>query len=590
MRQFILKLAFALTCSILMSLPVFAGYEALVYPTQEVVKVGTEAVITIKLTDGKGLGLSGHLLRLFSSSDDDVVKYFSSNVTNSKGEMNFVVSSPTKGVSTYTIYDLTEDRVLDSRVKLSYFDTASSLLGNMFASAGNSSGPIDGFEFKDLPQTINTSESVSFGIKAVDANKEVVTSYLGKVRFSLVDGNKTYVTLPPDYTFTADDLGEHTFSLGLIFSQPGTYTLEVRDLDSLPISGEHTFTVSVGTGSSSAATIKLLSPVAGTYSNGVQVITGTAQPGAMLRIFDNDVKLADIVVGIEGTFTYTTPVLQDGTHKIYIAEVNQIGTVKSTSGIIEVSIDSSAPDASTVTLDPTGPVAAGSSVKVKLTSKDKLSSAKLTLLGNAYELFSDGTGAYSTTFQAPSADGVYALNFTLVDELGNETKFESDVSLKVGGLLANGLIGDVVNLKTKASDRRITLNWDAPVVHVNPIKNYRVFYGDSPANLSTVVDTFTAGTTWYIPNLQNGMMYYFAVSAVDDKGNVSDHMSNISSAIPSAILSDTSVDVLGGTAGGDAYGADSDISDTGPEVVFVLLLSVLGGFLYVYSLRRKSLI
>lgn len=590
MKRLLRNILFALLVSLSFGYTSFAGFQSQVYPTSEVVKAGSDVVVTVKLSDGNGGALSGHLLKIFSSSDDDSIGYFSSNKTNSKGEMNFIVSSPIKGVSTYTIYDMTADRVLDNRVKLTYFDSSSALLGNVFSNVGNSSGPVDSFVFKDLPAEIFTGESVTFGVKAVDSSEEVVTNYLGKVRFSLVDGNKTYVTLPPDYTFTAEDLGEHTFSLGLIFSQPGTYKLEVRDLDSLPLFGEQLFTVSNDPTSSGSPDVKMLSPVEGTYSNGVQVLTGTAQPGAKLRIFDNDVKLADIVVGIEGTFSYTTPILQDGSHELYVAEVNQVGTVKSATEVVAITIDSSAPDASAVSLEPEGPVSVGSVVKVKLTSKDKLSSASLTLLGNAYQLVSDGTDTYTTSLQAPSSDGVYALNFTLVDELGNETKFESDVSLKVGGLLANGLIGDVSNLKASVADRRVTLNWDAPAVHVNPIKNYRVFYGDSPTNLLAAVDTFTAGTTWYIPNLQNGRMYYFAVSAVDDKGNVSQRLSNVVSGTPSTTVSNTSVDVLAGTAGGEAYSSDTDISDTGPEVTWILFFSVLGGFLYAYSLRRKSLL
>lgn len=79
-------------------------------------------------------------------------------------------------------------------------------------------------------------------IKAVDANGTVVTSYTGTVHFTSTD---TAATLPGDYTFTAFDQGETSFTNGITFNTVGSQTFSVADTTlASSLTKSSTFTIS----------------------------------------------------------------------------------------------------------------------------------------------------------------------------------------------------------------------------------------------------------------------------------------------------------------------------------------------------------
>ena len=71
-------------------------------------------------------------------------------------------------------------------------------------------------------------------LKAYDGFGNVADGYTGTVRFTSTD---TAATLPPDYTFTLTDHGEHTFTNGFTFRTAGTYSLTARDTANSSITG-----------------------------------------------------------------------------------------------------------------------------------------------------------------------------------------------------------------------------------------------------------------------------------------------------------------------------------------------------------------
>jgi hypothetical protein len=217
--------------------------------------------------------------------------------------------------------------------------------------------------------------------------------------------------------------------------------------------------------------------------------------------------------------------------------------------------------------------------------------------GNLYELGENPEGYYETTFVAPVEFGQYPLSFIVVDQLGNESRFDDYTYLTVGAGVLNGTDGssvvpDVTGLAAKASEHRVTLTWLAPTISGNTLKNYRVYYGLSPNQMTEAVDTFTNSTTWYIANLENGVEYYFAVVACDDKGNVSEHFSNIVSAVPNSVVFDAvSPDVAVGSAGSEALlEMETDASKSGPGMTFLICLSLAGGAFYVQFSRKKKIV
>ena len=122
------------------------------------------------------------------------------------------------------------------------------------------------------------------------------------------------------------------------------------------------------------------------------------------------------------------------------------------------------------------------------------------------------------------------------------------------------------------SNNRVTLVWDSASDAETFIKHYRVYYGLDPANFEYYVDTKDASITWYVPDLDNGKPYYFAVTAFDTDGMESADKSTTVSSTPFT----TEVSALGqvtGALGAHAAAVQETVipptnSETGPELLW----------------------
>lgn len=574
-------------------------------PGNQVIHSSNEsALLAVKLVDVNKNPVQGHLVKLISSSGSDNIQLFRNTpISDADGEVVFQISSRISGLVNYTAYDLTSDTILDQRAKVVYFISSSDVFqGKSIVrsaayvdSAGNSSGAVDHFEFEDVPGEIKANQSVTLKVTAYDSKDQEVNDYVGKVRFSVDGGNSTFADLPDDYTFTVADQGSHVFSLAFMFKQNGSYNLKINDLANLAVFGTKSVTVSGGTVSDpespgSKSGIVITNPAAGTYSSNVQVISGTAPNGGKLKIFDNNLEVASVMADTGGKFSFTTGLLADGPHKIYVATVNDIGTVIATSPVVEITIDTQATKASNIVIEPEGAVDPGTTMKVKLYAEENLSKAQVVVSGNVYNLDKNAQGYYETSFSAPIDFGDYKLSFVMVDDLGNESK-SSDKSIKVGGLGlgAKNKPGKVTGVIATPTGNRIVLNWTAPVSLSSAIKNYRIYYGFSPNQLTEAVDTLTNATTWYVPNLKNGTEYFFAVAAVDLKGNISEGFDKIVSAVPTSPVKETpSPEIKNGVGGKDALNEmEKDASESGPEILWLVFASMLGGIFYGFFAKKK---
>jgi hypothetical protein len=569
-----------------------------VTPLEQVVRLGREVgEVEVSLKDVFGNPIENHMVELISSRGSDVVNY-ESNYSDSSGRVLFSLSSTEPGLSSYTVYDLTANKILSERTKVVYFDNTDSLLGNNLGAnvigydAGAASGPVAYLGFEDFPLTANTGQSLSFTLTAMDEAGETVLDYDGGIQFSVVTGDESKVSLPSDYTFTAQDLGSHPFPLSLSFNGAGNYVLEARDAADLTVYGTTSIEVT-SAGGGAGSTINIANPIAGTYSNNVQVVSGTAAPVASLAIYDNNVKIGNATADVSGAFSFTTGLLTDGTHEFYIAVLNEAGVVQSSSSKVSVIVDTTAPEITNVEIAPAG-VIAGGDVEIKLYSEENLSQVIGEVSGLVFELDYDEAGYYLGTLKAPIIPGEYSLKFTLVDQLGNEGKSEGDYSLDVSvtGSVDSG-VGDVIGLLGVSGDHKVTLSWSPPSTG-NPVQFYRIYYGISANQLKYAVDTWAATTTWYVPDLHNDTEYFFAVVAVDNAGNNSAHMSNIISVIPSESSfdgggNDGPTDVWDGTAGGENLDdMGEDVSDSGPEIFWLFLSAILGGIFYSYTSNRQK--
>ncbi len=561
---------------------------SIVSPANQLVNTGEKAEVVVQLMDENLNPIAGHYVKLISS-DSKVTVTTNSDISDQNGYVYFEVSSQNVAAVTYTVYDMASDVILESRARIAFVNS-----DTVFASSvGNSSGPVESLKFENIPSKINPADSVSFTVSAYDGLDQLVSNYNGNVRFSVVGDNYGAVSLPNDYTFTLSDQGSHTFSLSLAFSQVDKYVIEVRDLDKPTVFAEYEFNVVSGSSSSlSGPGILIENPVAGTFSNDIQVVSGVVGPGERISVYDNDVLLTTLLAGIEGKFTYTTPVLADGVHNLYIAVLDNNGTIDRTSAVVTFNIDTTAPELSRIEILPDGEIYASSKVEIRMFLDEELTEAAMLFDGGIYDFERYEDSYYFVKFNAPAVPGDYNIDLVLVDLLGNETRMEKRATLNVLPAAAV-VLPSVSNLIAVPNDTRIVLNWDELIAVDSQIAYYRVFYGTDSTRLIHAVDTFTNSNTWYIPKLENGVRYYFAVVAVGLDGVVGQELSNIASAVPSPQFVDVDdPNVAHGVAGSDVLqdaisDMDADVSETGPGVYWLIFVSfVLGAF---YTNRKKIL-
>jgi len=596
-------------------------------PEEQVVRIGRDqGEIEVTVRDSNGTPIFGDVLTLVSSRDSDTVP--SAKMTDEDGIAIFNVNSNEAGVSTYSVFDLTKNKVLTARAKIVYFVSTDQIFGSTQASVqtstqtsapissqtspyganiftdqnavvghavGASSGAVSYLAFKDLPQAVSAGQTISFTLSAMDQSAQIAMEYAGTVHFAVTSGAVASVKLPSDYTFGITDAGTHTFSLSLSFNTPGTYIIEARDTIDSELFG--TLTVAVtGTSGTSSDLITLSNPVPGTFANKTQVVSGIATPGAKLKIYDNNAEIGSATADSTGNFMFVTTTMNEGDHEIFVAIVNDGGTIIASSSKIKFKIDTTPPVFERLEFSPAS-ATASSEVEARVYAEANLPKVVLQLAGGTYELIDSGNGYYSAKFKAPATAGDYLSNVTLTDALGNQTKKEKETALKVGLQGATGIgevagttsvqtVGDVTNLKAYSTDHKVILKWDAPKTG-NPVKFYRVFYGIAANDMKYAVDTWNADTTWYIPDLRNDTTYYFAVVAVGNGGEISSHVSNVGTGIPGTSTY-LPPEVLNGTAGAEQLAEmPTDASQSGPEIAFLFALAGLGGAFYSQFPKRK---
>ena len=589
---------------------VFAGpvsnEKSSVSPADQVVSMGEDSVLTVNLKDEYGNPIGGHQIKLISSSKNDQVNYLS-NSTNSNGEMTFDIRSTKSGLVTYTFYDITADTILDQKAKVVYFGSNDYIFANSFnysyAAMGNSSGSVDKLEFEDVTEKIHPGDNINFTVTAYDTEDQVVVDYDGTVTFSVDEDGANSTNLANDYTFNLEDQGTHTFSLSMSFQQTGTYDVKVEDKDNESIIGEYTFEVvsKASEPGESSANIVITAPTAGNYSSNIQVITGTAKANSEIMISDNGIKLATVNTDSDGNFTYTTDILISGDHGISAAEINEVGTIIDSSDTIEITIDTVSPEINQILISPEGELDPGTMIEVKIyLDEDDLSIATLLIDKNIYKL-DKGDGFYSTSFAAPIEFGEYPLEFILVDQLGNgsENKISVEETIAVGVLPDDPAVdtspGSISNLVCTPDDSKVTLNLTAPSSSTYPIQHYRIYSGTSPTRLVDILDTLSDSPTWYISHLNNDTTYYFTVVAVDEKGVSKSVFDEIISCTPRKsipILIDVPVvkpDVVAGVGGKEVIPEmKKDVSDSGPEMIWLVLFSGIAGIFYTNFRSKKT--
>lgn len=450
------------------------------------------------------------------------------------------------------------------------------------------------FELVDFPEIVNLLDPISFTLRALDDNGELLPNYTGTVKFEVIgDPN---ATLPTNYPFELNDAGEHLFSNSLIFTQSGTHTFVITDTDDESISAE--FEVQVlenQTEFDSVIEINVDEPINNAVSQKSQVdFKGSTAVGLDIQLFENDVLLETFTADSDGNFEFSTPALADGDYKFNLV----VNNVKSDD--INVKISTGSVSLQSFELSSENLISS-EIFEITANLSSDVTSASLVISGLKTPLLVDGS-LVSGQVAAPLLPGDYELLLILVDEFGVSSNFKLDKKIKVTqsdsavddstigaeadvfNSPSNEIILDpnlvvpnaVSNIIADVSDKMVTLRFNHASDNTG-IAFYEIRYGESIDNLNLFVETKGPINEWFIPELDNDVEYFFQIFAVDLDGNTGEG-SDIISAIAGR---PDSTSLFGSQVNENVIR-----SDVGPSLYYSIFISLLFFVLFHFKILK----
>ena len=217
----------------------------------------------------------------------------------------------------------------------------------------------------------------------------------------------------------------------------GAHTLSVTATDAVGnTSSPTTLTLTVDTTAPAAVTDLTVSDnvgtIQGTLANGAATddntptLSGTAEAGAIVVIFDGTTALGSTTAGANGAWSFTTAALSNGVHPLSVTVRDAVGNTSAASATVSITVDTVAPSPSTLQIvnDVTGTVVANGGS----TNDSTPTLSGTTEAGGRVSIFDGGTllgtvtangsGAWSFTTSA-LAQGSHPLSVTVADAAGN---------------------------------------------------------------------------------------------------------------------------------------------------------------------------
>jgi hypothetical protein len=260
-------------------------------------------------------------------------------------------------------------------------------------------------------------------------------------------------------TTTAGTTGQWSYTLGQLVN--GGHTLTATATTSAGVSAKSAAlaftvdTIAPGAPASLADSAIVNGVVDSAHNTTTQALTGTAEAGATVTVFDGATKLGVATASSTGQWSYTVGQLADGAHSLTAAAADQAGNIGAASGALTFSVNTqtttpptSPPpptttttlhvdDVSTTSLKPqlalTGEAAAGASVKVFDNGA---------LVGTTT---ADSSGAWSLNAKVGAGNGVHSFTETAVDSTGASTSSAgAAIFSRASGIQLTGGDGDDV--------------------------------------------------------------------------------------------------------------------------------------------------
>ena len=264
------------------------------------------------------------------------------------------------------------------------------------------------------------------------------------------------------------------------------------------------------------------------------MLSGTAEPGSIVTVSDGGTPLGSVTVGQDGSWSFTSPVLADGSHSLTAVVTDAAGNASAPSAPANFTLDTQAPVAAAdlaLSSDSSGvsvPVAAGAATgdasPVLSGSAEPGSIVTIsdgdTVLGTATV---GGDGRWSFT-AAGLADGGHSLTTTVTDAAGNTGPASAPLSFTVDTLAPEAATGLVVTDDVGASQGDLasgdTTDDSTPTLSGTAEANSLISVYDGDTLLGTATADVNGSWSFTTPALSNGL-HSLTVTVTDAAGNVS---------------------------------------------------------------------
>lgn len=251
-------------------------------------------------------------------------------------------------------------------------------------------------------------------------------------------------------TAAANSNGVWSYTTGSLTA--GSHSLTARATDAAGNTGAASAPVTINS-TSTPTTTTPTAPSINSFSNDSGIagdrvtndntltLTGTAAANSTVKVFDGTTQIGTATADSNGTWSYTTPTLADGSHSLTAKVTNASGST-STSSALAVTIDTTAPTAPTISpqSSDTSFSSSARTVATATTDSDGVALTGTAEANSTIKVF-DGATQIGTTAANSSgnwsytaddlADGNHSITSRAVDTAGNTSASSAAVNVNI---------------------------------------------------------------------------------------------------------------------------------------------------------------
>jgi len=487
--------------------------------------------IIVELKDRYWNLIKNHQLKLLSSRIED--KFKNECKTNKNWKCIFEIISEKEWSSIFTVIDLTENKVINDRVKVIFYTPEEKfaiwwneyLAGLLSPWWGgwliDNFWVIDNFEIEISDYIEINNKENSMTISARDEDWNIVKNYQWTIKMEMPDDENATLPMWGEYTFQAEDQWKKVFYLATTFTKRWKTTINVYDFNDWQINELITWTVTITIWEEPTepwpkveenSELKIKSPANGSKLSSSKVqVSWIAPEFSNLKFYVNEVlEEENINVDEDWMFIFEANNLKDWKNKIHVTEMDWL---KRSSKSIQIEIDTEPPRINDIKIYPEWEIEINWSYNVTIHSEPELSSLKILVNWNIETLREKNWEAwtYETNLKAPGQPWEYSVDIIASDSMWNKETYKNQASIKIKAIkkIAPERI-DIID--TTVTKNEILVKWPKPNSQ-SEIKEYKIFMWESKNDLDFFQNSKVNDVT--IQGLKYDTEYFIAITTID---------------------------------------------------------------------------